>query len=79
MRAKPIADTIPSAELVLIPNASHVPQLEVPEIFNRELLKFFERHREWFQTSRGPCAIMVDSLHAPEPCFVANFRHRGST
>jgi pimeloyl-ACP methyl ester carboxylesterase len=41
-RAKHIADTIPSAELVLIPNAGHVPHLEVPEIFNRELLKFLQ-------------------------------------
>jgi pimeloyl-ACP methyl ester carboxylesterase len=28
--------------LVLIPNAGHVPHLEVPEIFNRELLKFLK-------------------------------------
>jgi pimeloyl-ACP methyl ester carboxylesterase len=41
-RAKHIADTIPGAELVLIPNAGHVPHLEVPEIFNRELLKFLK-------------------------------------
>jgi pimeloyl-ACP methyl ester carboxylesterase len=41
-RAKHIADTIPSAQLVLIPNAGHVPHLEVPEIFNRELLKFLQ-------------------------------------
>lgn len=41
-RAKHIADSIPSAELVLIPNAGHVPHLEVPEIFNRELLKFLQ-------------------------------------
>ncbi|MBZ5632157.1 MAG: alpha/beta hydrolase [Acidobacteriia bacterium] len=39
-RAKHIADTIPNGQLVLIPNAGHVPHLEVPEIFNRELLKF---------------------------------------
>jgi pimeloyl-ACP methyl ester carboxylesterase len=38
--AKHIADTIPGAQLVLIPNAGHVPHLEVPETFNRELLKF---------------------------------------
>jgi pimeloyl-ACP methyl ester carboxylesterase len=41
-RAKHIADTIPGAELVLIPNAGHVPHLEVPETFNRELLKFLK-------------------------------------
>jgi pimeloyl-ACP methyl ester carboxylesterase len=39
-RAKHIADTIPNGQLVLIPNAGHVPHLEVPEIFDRELLKF---------------------------------------
>jgi pimeloyl-ACP methyl ester carboxylesterase len=39
-QAKHIADTIPGAQLVLIPNAGHVPHLEVPEIFNRELMKF---------------------------------------
>jgi pimeloyl-ACP methyl ester carboxylesterase len=35
-----IADTIPGAELVIIPNVGHVPHLQVPGIFNRELLKF---------------------------------------
>jgi len=40
--AKHIADTIPGAELVIIPNAGHVPHLEVPEIFYRELLKFLK-------------------------------------
>lgn len=39
-RAKFIADSIPGAQLVLIPNAGHVPHLEVPEKFNPELLKF---------------------------------------
>ena len=39
-QAKHIADSIPGAQLVLIPNAGHVPHLEVPETFNRELLKF---------------------------------------
>jgi pimeloyl-ACP methyl ester carboxylesterase len=38
--AKHIADTIPGAELVIIPNVGHVPHLQVPDIFNRELLKF---------------------------------------
>jgi pimeloyl-ACP methyl ester carboxylesterase len=41
-RAKHIADTIPGAQLVLIPNAGHVPHIEVPEVFNRELLKFLK-------------------------------------
>jgi pimeloyl-ACP methyl ester carboxylesterase len=38
--AKHIADTIPGAQLVLIPGVGHVPHIQVPEIFNRELLKF---------------------------------------
>jgi pimeloyl-ACP methyl ester carboxylesterase len=38
--AKHIADTIPGGELVLIPNAGHVPHLEMPELFNKELLRF---------------------------------------
>jgi pimeloyl-ACP methyl ester carboxylesterase len=41
-RAKHIADTIPGGQMVLIPNAGHVPHIEVPEIFNRELLKFLK-------------------------------------
>jgi pimeloyl-ACP methyl ester carboxylesterase len=38
--AKHIADTIPGAQLVLIPGVGHVPHIQVPEIFNREILKF---------------------------------------
>ncbi len=38
--AKHIADSIPGAELVIIPNAGHVPHLEVPDLFYKELLKF---------------------------------------
>jgi pimeloyl-ACP methyl ester carboxylesterase len=45
VRAKHVADTIPGTELVLIPNAGHVPHIEVPEIFNRELLKFLQTER----------------------------------
>jgi pimeloyl-ACP methyl ester carboxylesterase len=41
-QAKHIADTIPGGQLVLIPNAGHVPHIEVPEVFNRELLKFLK-------------------------------------
>ena len=40
--AKRIADTIPGAQLFLVPNAGHVLHFETPEIFNRELLKFLE-------------------------------------
>jgi len=41
-QAKHIADTIPGAQLVLIHGAGHVPHMELPEIFNRELLKFLK-------------------------------------
>ena len=40
--AKHIADTIPGAQLVLIPKVGHVPHLQVPEVFCRELLKFLK-------------------------------------
>jgi pimeloyl-ACP methyl ester carboxylesterase len=39
-RAKHIADTIPGAELVLLPNLGHVPHLENPDMFYPPLLKF---------------------------------------
>ncbi|PYT06052.1 MAG: alpha/beta hydrolase [Acidobacteria bacterium] len=39
-RAKHIADTIPGAELVLIPNIGHVPHFEAPDLFYKALLKF---------------------------------------
>ena len=38
--AKHVADTIPHGELVLIPNVGHVPHIQVPDVFLRELLKF---------------------------------------
>jgi len=38
--ARHVADTVPHAELVLIPNVGHVPHIQVPEVFERELLKF---------------------------------------
>lgn len=38
--AKHIADSIPGGELVIIPNAGHVPHLEVPDLFYPALLKF---------------------------------------
>ena len=40
--AKHIADTIPNSELVLLPGVGHVPHLQTPELFNRELLKFLK-------------------------------------
>ena len=41
--AKRIADTIPGGELLLLPGVGHVPHLQVPDIFNRELLKFLTK------------------------------------
>lgn len=38
--AKHIADTIPGSKLVLFPNVGHVPHIQVPEMFNKELLQF---------------------------------------
>jgi pimeloyl-ACP methyl ester carboxylesterase len=38
--AKHVADTIPGAQLVLIPGVGHVPHFQSPDIFYRELLKF---------------------------------------
>jgi pimeloyl-ACP methyl ester carboxylesterase len=40
--AKHIADTIPGAQLVIVPNAGHVLHLETPDVFYRELLKFLK-------------------------------------
>jgi pimeloyl-ACP methyl ester carboxylesterase len=38
--ARHIAETIPGAELVLIPGVGHVPHIQVPDVFNREVLRF---------------------------------------
>jgi pimeloyl-ACP methyl ester carboxylesterase len=38
--AKHIAETVPGAKLVLIPNVGHVPHIQVPDIFNKTLLDF---------------------------------------
>jgi len=40
--AKHIADTVPHGQLDLLPNLGHVPHIESPEVFNRELLKFIK-------------------------------------
>ena len=40
--AKHIADTIPGAELVILPNLGHVPHLEAPDTFYPPLLKFLK-------------------------------------
>jgi pimeloyl-ACP methyl ester carboxylesterase len=50
-QAKHIADTIPGAQLVLIPGVGHVPHIQVPEIFNRELLKFLKSDSGMSSTS----------------------------
>ncbi len=39
-RAKHIADTIPGAELDLLPGLGHVPHIQAPDVFNAALLKF---------------------------------------
>jgi len=44
-RAKHIADTIPGAELVLIPNIGHVPHFEAPDLFYKALVKFLNSDR----------------------------------
>jgi pimeloyl-ACP methyl ester carboxylesterase len=44
-RAKFICDTIPDCELALIPGIGHVPHLEAPELFYKELLKFLKSER----------------------------------
>jgi pimeloyl-ACP methyl ester carboxylesterase len=40
--AKHVADTIPGAELVILPNLGHVPHLEAPDMFFPPLLKFLK-------------------------------------
>ena len=39
-QAKHVAESIPGAELELIENIGHCPQLEAPEIFHAKLLYF---------------------------------------
>ncbi len=38
--AKAMADAIPNAELVILPNAAHLPNLEQPEPFNDAIMDF---------------------------------------
>ena len=42
--AREIHDAAPGSELVIIPNASHLSNLEQPDAFNRALLAFLDRH-----------------------------------
>ena len=41
-RARHIAQTIPGGQVVLLPGVGHVPHIQVPEVFNRELLRFLQ-------------------------------------
>ena len=41
-RARHIADTIPGAELVLLPGLGHVPHIQAPQMFFPPLLKFLK-------------------------------------
>ena len=43
--SRAIHAAIPGSELVIIPSASHLSNLEQPEAFNRALLSFLDRHR----------------------------------
>jgi 3-oxoadipate enol-lactonase len=42
--SREIHDAAPGSELVIIPNASHLSNLEQPEAFNRALTEFLARH-----------------------------------
>jgi 3-oxoadipate enol-lactonase len=42
--AREIHEAAPGSQLVIIPNASHLSNLEQPEAFNRALLDFLARH-----------------------------------
>lgn len=41
-QARHVADTIPNAELYLIDNVGHIPHLESPDEFHRELIRFLK-------------------------------------
>ena len=42
--SRAIHDAIPGSELVIIPSASHLSNLEQPELFNKALLGFLRKH-----------------------------------
>jgi len=44
-RARAMADLVPGAELVEIPGAGHLANLEQPEAFNAAVVRFLERVR----------------------------------
>lgn len=41
-----MAERIPGAEMVVIPDAGHLPNIEQPEAFNKAVLAFLRRHRD---------------------------------
>jgi 3-oxoadipate enol-lactonase len=43
--ARAIHAAIPGSELVVIPSAAHIANLEQPEAFNRALISFLDKHR----------------------------------
>jgi len=42
--SRAIHDAIPGSKLVIIPSASHLSNLEQPELFNKALLSFLSKH-----------------------------------
>jgi 3-oxoadipate enol-lactonase len=42
--ARAIQNAIPGSELTIIPSASHLSNLEQPELFNKALLGFLSKH-----------------------------------
>ncbi|MBZ5609153.1 MAG: alpha/beta hydrolase [Acidobacteriia bacterium] len=52
-RAKHIADSIPGAELVLLPGLGHVPHIQAPDVFNAALLKFMKEDAPAAATTGG--------------------------
>lgn len=43
-QAKRVAESIPGAQLELIPNIGHIPQFEAPEIFHAKLVAFLKKN-----------------------------------
>jgi len=64
-RPKRIADTIPGAELVLLPNLGHVPHFEAPDLFHAALLKFLKAASE--ETWRAVSSTALSPSRAPFP------------
>ena len=60
--ARRAAESLPNAELVLIPNVGHNPHEEVPEIVNAELIRFLSSDPD--ETRFGG---LVGATRAPDP------------